>query len=420
LDSFPLYISPLYLLICFLSPEINLALLLYIGRIGYEPRLQIFEPFSLNHLNLLIFAFHYWKSQRELSGQFEPIFRFFKPYLPFILYLGLNALLLSHHPDYALRKLISLAGLGVLAVMYLQMRYRIVGRTALARTLTAIAFIAFAMSGLAFFKIMIGISEARLTVLQGGPIVLGRINGFAILMLAGYYFYTDRRKLKVGLFIIGTLIFFTQLWTLSKGPVLALYLTLIIEIYLFSKTKKSTRILLATLAMVLILVFTFSCFQLDTRFFMNPFAQSPENTYHIRWMLFVQAFENIRHHLFFGTGLGNFMDNSMVYGVLHRYPHNLILEIFAETGLLGFVLLLKILYDYFHRMWRYLKDYSVDHMTIVLLMLGLYMFLNQMVSGDLTAGRFLWYFLIWGTMMMDIETQDASNSRSSTEPDLIS
>jgi len=407
LDNLLLYLSPVYFLICLLSPEINLALLLYIGRIGFEPRLALIEPFSLNQLNLLIFAWHFWKVQKDAPDGLTSEYQFIKPYLPFILYLGLNALIFSHYPDYALRKLTSLFFMGTIAAMFLHLIYRTKGRRALARTLTAFALIAFAISGLAFIKIIAGLSETRLTVLQGGPIVLGRINGLAILMIAGYYYYTNSRKLKFGLIAIGTIIFFTQIWTLSKGPVLALYLTLGLAILIFNKKGRLTGIMIMTIGAALILTFTLSSFDLDSRYFMNPFTQSTENTYRIRWLLFTQAFENIRHHFLLGTGLGNFIDQGVVYGVLYKYPHNLFLEIFSETGVIGFLLFGTILVGWFRRIQQYLSHQRArDPLTVVILLICVYMGVNQMVSGDLTAARFFWFFLFWSDLMLKEENNN--------------
>jgi O-antigen ligase len=75
------------------------------------------------------------------------------------------------------------------------------------------------------------------------------------------------------------------------------------------------------------------------------------------------------------------------------YPHNILLELAAETGLVGLGLYLIVVGMV---LWRLLADLSrkpgQEHLFLTLLAMLLFTLLNAMVSGDLSDNRDMWLF----------------------------
>jgi O-antigen ligase len=97
-------------------------------------------------------------------------------------------------------------------------------------------------------------------------------------------------------------------------------------------------------------------------------------------------------HPFFGVGIQGFRflsPNPLTY----NYPHNLILELGSELGLLAAVAFLAIAGCAFMEIWRQLRDpnqlRSSPVLTVFLLLI--FVFLDAMVSGDINDLRFMWF-----------------------------
>lgn len=61
---------------------------------------------------------------------------------------------------------------------------------------------------------------------------------------------------------------------------------------------------------------------------------------------FIRTFDMIDNNLFFGVGLGGFYDESVS---IHKYPHNIVLEILCEGGLIALILCFFLIWHYFRR-----------------------------------------------------------------------
>lgn len=89
----------------------------------------------------------------------------------------------------------------------------------------------------------------------------------------------------------------------------------------------------------------------------------------------------------FGNGIGSW---PIINGDtdMRSYPHNLILEILTELGLMGLMLFFTLIL-YALRFLKPIKSEGYQSINIVLLMIVMYMFLNSMVSGDIPDNRLL-------------------------------
>ena len=97
-------------------------------------------------------------------------------------------------------------------------------------------------------------------------------------------------------------------------------------------------------------------------------------------------------HPFLGVGIQGFRflsPNPLTY----NYPHNLILELGSELGLLAAVSFLAIAVCAFREIWKQLRAPSQSRNSPVLtvFLLLLFVFLDAMVSGDINDLRFMWF-----------------------------
>ena len=108
----------------------------------------------------------------------------------------------------------------------------------------------------------------------------------------------------------------------------------------------------------------------------------------------------------FGVGIGNwqtYCNKTRPYHLLrHDYPHNIILEVFSELGILGGILLLtlmlKILYFTFVRMIKY--STSKSSLYPLLFYLQLYLIFSSLFSGSINDSRLL--FVVFAISLINV------------------
>jgi len=103
---------------------------------------------------------------------------------------------------------------------------------------------------------------------------------------------------------------------------------------------------------------------------------------------FTIALNVISDFFFFGTGLGGY--GLAGYGIDDNiYPHNILLEVFSETGLFGFVLFCICLLSNVPLFTKCFKT----RLGAVYVILTIYIFLNFMKSGGFIGGRYFFVYL---------------------------
>ncbi|MEE9303551.1 MAG: O-antigen ligase family protein [Thiotrichaceae bacterium] len=111
-----------------------------------------------------------------------------------------------------------------------------------------------------------------------------------------------------------------------------------------------------------------------------------------REFLFTKALEQFTDspkNLFFGGGMNSFSIFSKENNI-NLYPHNIILELLAEYGIVGFLLfMLPIFYLFTLRRNRLGSYIGTDRIDRIFFMLFLYFFLIHMFTGSL---RGIWFF----------------------------
>jgi O-antigen ligase len=104
----------------------------------------------------------------------------------------------------------------------------------------------------------------------------------------------------------------------------------------------------------------------------------------------------------FGHGIGSWPVLAG-YGDQRAYPHNILLEIAVELGLVGLVLFVGLLAFALRALgpWHLVRQ---DPIRVLILMLFASMFINALVSGDLSYNRPL--FAVLGLMAVAGKEQD--------------
>jgi len=90
----------------------------------------------------------------------------------------------------------------------------------------------------------------------------------------------------------------------------------------------------------------------------------------------------------FGVGMGGFSETGVSWGA-YAYPHNIVLEVFAEAGWLTGLLLCAIMLTALGRCLAQAKT-SGQFLTLGLLVFST---INAMVSGDINSNRLLWVIM---------------------------
>jgi len=198
----------------------------------------------------------------------------------------------------------------------------------------------------------------------------------------------------------------TMLVTNSRGPMLSFVLSLIILfLYHFRAlhfVKIISRILLGIF--FALLLFLLLPEQVTSRY-VDLFGGGSDvvsqthsaytiNTRLFAWKAALSAALSSPLHLLFGIGVGGF--SSLFYGMdVRLYPHNMVIEVFCELGLVGLFLLLWHFYAVFAVIVKKLKDLDQQNRILLLsLVMGtVYLLLAALFSGDLNDNRRIWFFM---------------------------
>ncbi|MDP8232025.1 MAG: O-antigen ligase family protein [Candidatus Zophobacter franzmannii] len=220
----------------------------------------------------------------------------------------------------------------------------------------------------------------RFSTLGINPIWVARYLSYAILAnIALIYKWKDQLDKLSYLIVITLAQFLFMLATGSRAPLLGLVIA--ISVIIVVKIKFDIKKLL-TIGLVLlvigILVMSISENKLLERF---SGTQGSQKSTLSRVVAQYQAYELFRENIVFGGGFGSFKK------YLLKYPHNIFSEVISEMGLLGFSILLLLL---FFSVKSIKKIDHRKHGNIVLLAFLTATFVNTNLSGHLGINTFFW------------------------------
>jgi len=124
-------------------------------------------------------------------------------------------------------------------------------------------------------------------------------------------------------------------------------------------------------------------------------------------------------HPFIGVGIQGFRflsPNPLTY----NYPHNLILELGSELGLLAAISFLAIAAYAFREIWWQLRDpnQSGNSCVLTVFLLLIFVFLDAMVSGDINDLRFMWFVFGLPYVLRTLQAQRTVIVLNRAVPDL--
>ena len=232
-------------------------------------------------------------------------------------------------------------------------------------------------------SIKLGGSVERLSVLGGGPII------FARWMIIGSIIIFFLKNKNIKNFLLITLRILLSIAAGSRGPIFSLLFTIFIFLLLnFQKILFRLLVVLFLIGGILLVI--------DASFILDigkadRLITRDSTSKNVRMKFANRSLELIALYPM-GVGIGNWQEycnKTQPYHLLrHEYPHNLILEVFAELGILGGVILLilivKALYFTFFRMLKYSHQNSIYELFFYL---QVFLLINSMFSGSLNDSR---------------------------------
>lgn len=231
------------------------------------------------------------------------------------------------------------------------------------------------------FKLKNGFFDRDVPFFMNGPIIFARLMSLG--GISALFVYRGAYKV-----LIFTLFFAATLWTESKGPLIGLLGVFIV--YVCLRSPKAWRpVIVATLLSIIVAGFWFLTENrallgagrllalVDVLTGSEPIA-SGSGSFGSRFVIFAESIGLIADHPL-GAGLGGW-ESTILNNMGLKYPHNLILEVVSEAGIvLGSIALLPFIA-------------FVAYPRSAFSVLALYFFVVQQVSGDLQDARFLLLF----------------------------
>lgn len=182
------------------------------------------------------------------------------------------------------------------------------------------------------YKLPFGFFDRQVRYGFFGPITYGWFVGFWLISL-NYLVLTLRAR--VLLTSIGILLLF---WTGSKGPLFAYFLTLIM-FHSRSLFYVIFRFEVALLSLALLALFwNFGLDITNTRIYKTTLAFLDGSVESDRLNMLLIGLEFVKSNYVLGTGFGSWLSLELP----HKYPHNIIVELFAEGGLLAVTYLVVV------------------------------------------------------------------------------
>ena len=246
---------------------------------------------------------------------------------------------------------------------------------------------------LSFLGLLVVVSSnERLSVLGGGPIVFARWMNVGIIII---FFLQKRLSFKFIFLMLFFLIL--SLAAGSRGPILSLIVTALLYCVLNFK-----KLFLPIIVLLISIGFIITTTQFNTSFLnvgkTKRLITKDSRSKNARLVFIYRSFDLIKVYPL-GVGLGNWQTYANKFDakhlLKHQYPHNLILEIFVElglvTGILFLIVLIKLIFLSYNRMQKY--NTQQNTFFPLLFYLQFYLILNSFFSGSLVDSRLLFVIM---------------------------
>jgi len=213
------------------------------------------------------------------------------------------------------------------------------------------------------------------------PILFG--NTFAIPILIIFVMMFEKRKYYLKnlalIAIFGYFVFLSG----SRGVIVSFAVAGSFYLFIVSKTPLKTKL---SVIFVFLVLFGISYMAVPDnirdfyKYSISKAAfQDTTSSVYMRVVLWREAVTNFLENPFFGIGMGNFNGTS-------SYPHNLILEIAAEFGILGIIVFTLLVYTTIRKATVFIKNKQLSNshtLMRLLLVLFIYSLTHAMFSGHI-------------------------------------
>jgi O-antigen ligase len=245
----------------------------------------------------------------------------------------------------------------------------------------------------------------RMTILGANPIASARLFSIAfIILLVGAYF-AKRRRNKLFLYFLSGYFLIALIITNTRGPLVSTLVAVIVFLLFLSEMKLKTIAMyfggfVAAIVMAFLLLPDFATSRYEVfleagavQQAMNGAETDTIQSRILMWsMAFSGAFESIWTFML-GHGTGSFA-SLFHFGDFRWYPHNILMEIVFELGLLGLLLFSVHLFQIvIVNRGLILKTRSSGEypLIVVVTTLAVSVFAAALVSGDLADNRNIWF-----------------------------
>lgn len=240
-----------------------------------------------------------------------------------------------------------------------------------------------------FFKIYTGFWIRHERYFLNGSIVFGWLMGFMAVLSIIHYCKVDNKK-----YLLYWIIFsLAVIWSFSKGPVLSLVLTSMIVI-IGNRRLQLIGSLIFTFCLITLVLARLDIAIPNSRLFAilrfvsGETGQSDVGSLSNRLSQWTHAIELMKDNPFIGVGVGNY--KLTLPGYVSPYPHNIILELLSEHGILISALICFIFAaSVYPFQWEYVA-------------LFFFLLICMSFSGDAAYWRFL-LFLIFAKKLKLIQ-----------------
>ena len=224
------------------------------------------------------------------------------------------------------------------------------------------------------YKVPFGFFDRQVKFGLFGPITFGWFVGFW-LFSASFIKITGKNLLYIHL--AGLVLF---VWSGSKGPLLAYILTSIIFNFKSIMRYFFTRLDFYILSGLLVLfLFLYGYDYSNNRIYLTTAAIFSGEVESDRLNMLVSGFEAAKKSIMFGVGFGGWLE----FNFVHKYPHNIFIELLVEGGLIAIFYLFFVCFLIAkNNVYKLLVFYSLLVLTF---------------SGDFSYMR---YFIFFSTIIL--------------------
>jgi O-antigen ligase len=374
--------------------------------IGKSPlsrfKIPIDAPYSAMMLLFGLFLVALIIKKPKLDLPKTPIF-----FLSLLMFLILSlSFFQSDFPGYAL-EVVVYPNLMIFTAILLYTLFSVKSIEDIEQTLIYLFLLSFAMMTLGAVSVITSQNVRRLAVLGGGPNVYYRfmLQGAVI---ASYFAIV--RKWRIAFLLVMLVMIVFAFLTGSKGAMVTLIVTGIATVLAYILVilkefswKRLGLILGVVVAVVLVSVIVLEVFG-DIRTINRMLSVLDidrllrQNTFNTRLSFIKTGYTMLMQRPVFGYGAGGFYHYSINLGEIISYPHNIIVELFAEHGMVG-GLSFMVLFSLF--LIQVLKTLTHSKVSFALLSLyvtlfGLFVmyFTAAQLSGNLVDSRSVFWLIL--------------------------